>query len=92
MLRRTKVPVRLARDFLRHPQYYSEYPPTVAEVSRRLYVSSQALKSFLLSNPIPGLSVDISVQEHRGRYLPAYRIYVHDPLVARNFFKEFLHV
>jgi len=92
MRRKTKIPVRLARDFLRHPQFYTEYPPTVAEISRRLYVSSQALKSFLLSNSIPGLSVELSVLEHRGRYLSAYRIYVHDPLATHKFFREFLNV
>jgi len=92
MPRKTKVAVRLARDFVRNPRFYFDYPPTVAEVSRRLYVSNQALKKFLLGNPIPGLSIELCLVEHRGRWLPAYRIFVQDLERAVAFQKEFLNV
>jgi len=78
MRRKSKVVTRLAEDFIRNPRYYYEYPPTVAEVARRLGVSNQALKSFLLGNPIPYVSTELCLREHRGRFLPAYRIFVQD--------------
>jgi len=88
MIRKNKVAVRFAEDFLIHTGYYYYDKPTVAEVARRLKISRQALKQYLLGNPIPGLYAELSVRSHRGRQLPAYRIYLSDWMAAYSYLKE----
>jgi len=91
MRRKTKVAIRFAEDYLVHTRYYYDEKPTIAEVARRLKVSRQALKSYLLRSPVPGLYVELSVRDHRGRELPAYRIYSSDWIVAYSYLKELIN-
>jgi len=90
--RKSKVMRLFAEDFVSHPYYYHDYNRTLPEVARRLGVSHCALKSFLMGKPIPGLFVELSAHECRGRWLPVYRLYVYDWKRTRSYLKDLVNV
>ena len=83
----SEVMRRFAQDFLDHPYYYHDYNRTIPEIADRLGVSRQALKSFLMGKPIPGLFIELSSREWRGRWIPVYRLYVCDWKLVRSYVK-----
>ena len=53
--RKSEVVARVAEDFYYHAKYYQQHPPTLANLSRRLGITAQGLRSFLVHARIPGL-------------------------------------
>jgi len=76
---------RFAEDFIAHPYYYHDYNRTIWEIADRLRCTRRAVKSLLMGKPIPGLYLELSAQECRGRWLPVYRLYVYDWKRTRSY-------